>query len=487
VLLARGSSADEVLLVRRADELRFFGGFWAFPGGKIAPEDGDLGGGEAGARLLAAARELFEETGILVARRPDGSFPTSSTAFNAARLEVMENRMRFAAFLEREHLQIRASDYLLIGQITTPEFAPQRFATTFFVAPLPPGQEAVVWPGELVESAWLTAAAMLDRWKRGEVLLSPPTAMTLEAIAGRPALEAPARLAPLFRELAAGAMHPIYFAPCVQMLPLRTPALPPITHTNAFFLGAGPCYLIDPGPQDAAEQARLFMVLDAHRAAGRPLTAVVLSHHHSDHIGAAAATARHCQVPIWAHQRTAEALRGRLTVDRLLAEGDRLDLGRRPDGGGSWYLEVQHTPGHAWGHLTFFDPFYRLLFAGDMVSTSTSVLIPPQDGDLAIYLQSLRRLADLPARLLLPGHGNVSARSRQTILDALEHRAVRERQLLDALAPAARTIEELALELYRGLPEGLMRFACLQIRAGLEKLQREGRAQSMPDGRWQLC
>jgi glyoxylase-like metal-dependent hydrolase (beta-lactamase superfamily II) len=343
-----------------------------------------------------------------------------------------------------------------------------------------------VWPGELVQSEWLTPAEVLERWRRAALLLSPPTVMTLEAIAGRKVLQAPQRLAPVLSDLANGALHPIYFAPCVQMLPLRTPALPPITHTNAFLVGAGPRYLIDPGTDDAAEQARLFQVLDAHQAAGRPLSAVVLTHQHPDHIGAATVCAQRYQVPIWAHAITARKLAGRIRIDRLLAEGDHLDLGPRPDGGGAWHLEVQHTPGHASGHVTLFDPFYGLLFAGDMVSTSTSVLIAPPDGDLAVYMQSLGRLAEVPARLLLPGHGNVSARPRQTLLDALEHRAARERQLVEALTASARTVDELAVELYRGLPENLMRFAKLQIEAGLEKLQREGRVESVADGRWHL-
>ena len=58
--------------------------------------------------------------------------------------------------------------------------------------------------------------------------------------------------------------------------------------------------------------------------------------------------------------------------------------------------------GDGWGHLVFHEPRYRLLFAGDMVSTITSIVIAPPEGDLAVYLQSLRRLGELDCRLLLP-------------------------------------------------------------------------------------
>jgi hypothetical protein len=103
---------------------------------------------------------------------------------------------------------------------------------------------------------------------------------------------------------------------------------------------------------------------------------------------------------------------------------------------------------------------------------------------LTVYLQSLRRLMEVPARLLLPAHGNPSARSRQTLLDAVEHRLARERQLVEALRSGPRTVEELGPEVYRGMPANLMRFAHLQILAGLQKLQREGRAEKVTGERW---
>jgi glyoxylase-like metal-dependent hydrolase (beta-lactamase superfamily II)/8-oxo-dGTP pyrophosphatase MutT (NUDIX family) len=477
VLLTRGPEADEVLLVHRAEHLRFFGGFWAFPGGKVAPEDAN--------RVATAARELFEETGVLLARRADGSFPPSAPDLHEARWAVLEQRRSFTTWLADVGLHLDPRDFRPMGEITTPEFAPVRFATQFYVAHLPANQLAAILPGELDEAQWWAPAEALARWRRGGCLLSPPTAMILQAIEGHRPGEAPARLAPLLAALDAGLMHPIFFVPEVQMLPLRSQGLPPATHTNAYLIGTGPRYLLDPGADDPAEQQRLFEVLDAHRAAGRLLTAVVLTHHHPDHVGAAAATARRYGVPVWAHELTARRLQGRVAVDRLLAEGDRLDLGPRPDGSGSWHLEALHTPGHAVGHLVFYEPFYRLLFAGDMVSTVTSVLIAPQEGDLAVYLQSLRRLVEVPARLLLPAHGSPSARSQHTFQEALDHRAAREQQLIEALRAGARSVEELGPELYRGLPQATMRFAHLQIQAGLDKLQREGKVGTDGQKWWQ--
>jgi endoribonuclease LACTB2 len=141
-------------------------------------------------------------------------------------------------------------------------------------------------------------------------------------------------------------------------------------------------------------------------------------------------------------------------------------------------LQAIHTPGHAPGHLSFWEPRYRLLFVGDMISTLSSVLIPPPpEGDLAVYLDSLRRLQTFPARLLLPAHGSPSARPAFILEQALTHRREREEHLLQSLSAEPRGVPELAVEMYRGLPAELMRFAEMQVVAGLHKLQREGRVE----------
>jgi glyoxylase-like metal-dependent hydrolase (beta-lactamase superfamily II) len=274
-------------------------------------------------------------------------------------------------------------------------------------------------------------------------------------------------------------MAPIWFAPGVRMLPLFSRGLPPATHTNAYLVGTEFPYLIDPGPSDPPEQERLFAALD-DALSGRRLAGVVLTHHHQDHVGAAAVCAARYAAPVLAHAQAVRFLQGKVNVDRPLADGDRLDLGPAPDGAGRWHLDAVHTPGHAPDHLNFWEPKYRLLFVGDMISTLSSVVIAPPDGDLTAYLDSLRGLLRLPARLLLPAHGSPSARPAFLLEEALAHRAKREAQLLEALRAGPRRIAEMSPEIYRGLPANLMRFGELQLLAGLRKLEREGRAVEVP-------
>jgi glyoxylase-like metal-dependent hydrolase (beta-lactamase superfamily II)/8-oxo-dGTP pyrophosphatase MutT (NUDIX family) len=481
VLLAAAPGSPETFLVWRAPALRFMGGFVAFPGGKTHDADAPLVDEANGVslQLLSAVRELFEEAGVLLARREDGSFPPSGDDLSALRRALLDERLTFHDLLRHQRLRLDPRDLTPAGHLVTPPFAPVRFDTAFYVADLPRGQQAEVWPGELTRGQWATAADALAAWQRGEWLLSPPTVSILQTIAGRPVADLPERLRPLLRQLDDGRLPPIWFAPGVLMIPVDCQGLPPTTHTNAYLVGTGPRCLIDPGPTDPGERAKLFRAVEeTWTGAGPVVDAVVLSHHHPDHVGAAVACAERYGVPILAHARTGEWLRDRVRIDRFLDDGDVLELGELS-------LTALLTPGHAPGHLAFHEPRLELLFAGDMVSTLSSIIICPDDGDLALYLASLERLRRLPCRLLLPAHGPPTARAAKTLEDAVAHRAERERQLLTALAAGPRDVGELAREMYRGLPERSMPLAELQVRTGLIKLSREGRAVE-GEGRWRL-
>jgi glyoxylase-like metal-dependent hydrolase (beta-lactamase superfamily II)/8-oxo-dGTP pyrophosphatase MutT (NUDIX family) len=499
VLLAQQPEKPTLFLVRRAESLRFFGGFHAFAGGKVHAADAELAGlfcpseaptpAQELVRIVAAARELFEETGVLIARDSENRFPHSSPQLTHYRKELLEDRLSFRQLLANLGLELSQADFTFVANLVTPAFTTVRFDTHFYLAFAPPGQQAEVWAGELDQGYWTTATALLDEWRKGLCLVSPPTVAMLHAVRGLPARGMAQALQAALAPLANGRIHPIYFAPAVQMIPLRTEALPPSTHTNAYLVGRDHAYLLDPGASDPQEQERLFEVLDDLPDQGIRLEAIVLSHQHPDHTGAAGACSKRYGIPIRAHALTARSLAGKVAVRGDIEAGDQLELGTAPDGQAGWHLQAIHTPGHASGHLVFYDPYYRLLFAGDMVSTLSSVVIAPPEGDLTLYLQSLRRLRDLKARLLLPSHGSVSARPVQTIDEALAHRAKREHALLHALMDEPRPISELVKELYRGVPHELHRLAKCQVLAGLRKLQSEGRAQPVgqeTDETWTL-
>ncbi len=473
--------------------MRFFGGFWAFPGGKVDATDADLTERLAipngwtddhAVRCIAVVRELFEETGVLLARRPDGTFP-KTVEIARFRQPMIDEELSFLSILDELNLRIRGSDFALIGDITTPAFTSLRFETTFFVGHLPEDQDATLIEGELVNLRWTTAADTLADWTKGNCFLSPPTVMTLEAINNHPVDDAPYLIAPSYKSYKQGAIHPIYFAPYVQLIPLRTRALPPSDHTNAFLVGRDPAYLIDPGPDSPEEQAKLFTLLDERIHDGIKVRAIILTHQHFDHLDAANACRDRYGLPIWAHPITAEQIKKDIVTDRYINDSDQLELGQCPNGGGLWSLEAIHTPGHAPGHLAFYDPQYKLMFAADMVSPQTSMIIAPPDGDVQVYLDSLHKLQTYDMRLLLPSHGMPTRNPTRLIEQAIKHRAKREKLLLEALTHEPQSIKDMVPELYKGIAEQLIHLAELQTLAGLIKLRNEGIVEEVNE-QWRL-
>jgi glyoxylase-like metal-dependent hydrolase (beta-lactamase superfamily II)/8-oxo-dGTP pyrophosphatase MutT (NUDIX family) len=439
VLLGRPDD-DAVFLVQRSERLRFMPGFVAFPGGKQDACDGDN-------VATCAARELFEETGVLLGA-PAGDYAEERRA-------VLAN--------ERPFRGVPAETLQYAGRLVTPPFSPARFDTSFYVATLPPGQEAQVWPGELKSGRWWRIADALDAWQCGELLLSPPTFSILEQLREARVDSWAALLQPALAAIEQQPIPPIWFSPGVRMIPLDAAGLPPTRYTNAYVLGTGPRILVDPGPVDPAEQEALLASVGPGE-----VQAILLTHHHPDHIGAVNRLREEWQVPVWAHPDAAERLVGQVRVDRFIEDGTVLSVG-------GLELHAMLTPGHAPGHLALWEPRLRLLFAADLVSPLSSLIIDPEDGDLATYVHSLNRVRELPTRLLLPSHGPPTTRATHLIDQTLKHRAIREEQLLAAWAAGLRDLRELALELYRGSPEQTLRLAERQIESGLIKLRREGR------------
>lgn len=202
-----GPPALEVLMLRRHPESVFAADAWVFPGGRV--DDGDRHGApiaigpsdaEASAALglpsgglaywVAAARECFEEAGILLARHPGtGAWFEPSTDLAAARLaryrrEVHSGATTLAAVLESEGLVLDLSGVHYVSHWITPPRRgnARRFDTRFFVAAVPPGQVAVHDAAETVGSIWTTPADALARGAAGDLRLLIPTVANLETL-----------------------------------------------------------------------------------------------------------------------------------------------------------------------------------------------------------------------------------------------------------------------------------------------------------------
>jgi glyoxylase-like metal-dependent hydrolase (beta-lactamase superfamily II) len=135
------------------------------------------------------------------------------------------------------------------------------------------------------------------------------------------------------------------------------------------------------------------------------------------------------------------------------------------------------TPGHTPDHLAFLEPTSRSLFTGDAVLGRGTSVIDPPEGDLTAYLRSLQRMRDLSPRVIYPGHGPVVLDAVAKLDEYLEHRAMRERQVLEALQDGRRTPEEMVEEIYADQPSELHPLAARSVLAHLLKLETEGRVE----------
>jgi 8-oxo-dGTP pyrophosphatase MutT (NUDIX family) len=186
VLLRASPSRFDVFLVRRHDKVAFMGGAHVFPGGRV--DDGDRLLGEDAAHHVAAARELFEEAGILLARRPGGGMVDLRDARDAGRFRAYRGALAAGAMtmrdlIERERLEVALEALVPFAHWLTPEIEIKRFDTRFFVAAVPPGQDAMHDELETTHGEWLDPVEAIDRCRRDEIALPPPTWTTLRTLA----------------------------------------------------------------------------------------------------------------------------------------------------------------------------------------------------------------------------------------------------------------------------------------------------------------
>jgi 8-oxo-dGTP pyrophosphatase MutT (NUDIX family) len=180
VVRERTGSAPELLMVERAGGMAFAAGALVFPGGRIDEADRQLGDAIGiDAAVVAAIRETVEETAVPVALSPMPDAATSRAVQDAL---VADEPL--ANLMANRGLALDASALTLFARWVPKFHAVRRFDTLFYIARCPEGDwEPRVIEGECTAAAWLTAAEVLDRDKRGEATLIFPTRRNLERLA----------------------------------------------------------------------------------------------------------------------------------------------------------------------------------------------------------------------------------------------------------------------------------------------------------------
>ena len=249
--------------------------------------------------------------------------------------------------------------------------------------------------------------------------------------------------------------------------------------TNTYLVGRGDPILIDTGA-GVPEYVPLLEGYLGERGFSQP-SRVLLTHRHRDHLGGVEqlrARFRGLRVSKMRHR------------DAALPEPiDDLRDGETVHGDGVTLVPV-YTPGHASDHLCYYLVEERALFTGDVILGGSTTVIPADDGDLLEYLASLRRLLSLDVRRIYPAHGPVIEDGPGIIREYLEHRMLRERQIVEALGDHVETIPAIVKRIYVDVAPALHPVAALSVESHLKKLAREGRAREDKErdrpSRWTL-
>lgn len=182
-----------VYLTKRPETMKFMGGFYVFPGGAVDTSDhvqanqieirGERDQSFELAYYVAAARELFEEVGIFLGRKDDGSIVQfdEETEMEYRRLLLKEN-ISFLQILKKEGLHLNLAGLQYFGHIVTPNPSRIRFDTRFFITRLPEGQQPKPDANEISDTLWVSPAEALSKYENNEISLAPPTLHALKTI-----------------------------------------------------------------------------------------------------------------------------------------------------------------------------------------------------------------------------------------------------------------------------------------------------------------
>jgi glyoxylase-like metal-dependent hydrolase (beta-lactamase superfamily II) len=251
----------------------------------------------------------------------------------------------------------------------------------------------------------------------------------------------------------------------IRRLQIPTPFA--VGRVNCYLLSGEPLTLVDTGPNSGKSLDEMERQLGALGHAIEDLDLIVITHQHLDHTGLVEVLAGRSGAEVAAIELMVDFMRNygddaerddqfaaglmiRYGITRPLRDGERLELGDRA-------LEVLHRPGHSPSDTVFWDADRRILIAADHLLpdiSSNPLISRPLDGSserpqaLVTYIESLKRTRELPAEIVLPGHGDPITDHRALIDERLALHERRAEKIHGLIAQRPMTAFEVAQELW---------------------------------------
>ena len=519
VLLLRDTPDGlQVLMTRRSMTASFAPGAYVFPGGGIDAADAQAHGQalrratQSDLRLtqaIAAIRESFEELGILLAQRADG------TAATAEDIAALDRSGPFAAQCAARGLTLTADGVFVFAHWITDRDLPRRFDVPFLVARMPEGQTPVADEAEQFEPVWISPAQALAQHAAGNFFIIFPTIRTLQRLQAFATVDAVLTACavddePLWTSCPRGGLlagkderymeheapfgelmlvspdgqivhaldwqseRPVPLLKNLMRLTAPNPGVMTGPGTNSYLVGDPDTgyIVIDPGPADDGHVQNIW------RAAGGNIRMIVCTHSHADHSPGAKPLQALCaeQPPILGlASRTTARANSFFVPDRELAHDEQLVL-QSAHTDVRHTLRVLHTPGHAANHLCLVLEEDGLLFSGDHVLNGSTTVIDPPDGNMNDYLTSLDLLTqacdDWQIEFILPAHGYVLGFARKSITHLKAHRLQREAKIMAAMqALPEGTLQAWVEHAYADVPSRLWPVAARSLQAHVDRIR----------------
>jgi len=541
VIIARDTDDGlEIFMMRRTEQMVFVGGNYVFPGGGLEAADSDphwaslcdgmedaeanrlLGTSEGGlAYWIAALRECFEESGLLLCRDRRGELVTHDDAaltgeLAELRAQLNAGKTSFANLLQAHRLRPALDQVAYFSHWITPIGAPRRYDTRFLVTAVPLNQTASHDGDESDHHHWIRPADALERQKKGEIQMIAPTIETLKTLAQfadsaalmayartprdipailprratgrdgtrslRPGDAAYAEVGKLDPGMDGTASYEIIpgvvtrLSPRVRRITAPNPGFMTGPGTNSYLIAAGKdVAIIDPGP--ALDVHIDALLAEAQRDGGR-IRWLLATHTHTDHSPAAQRIQNITGAKLIGRPPPEHGNQDReFAPDIEPANAERLLIA-------GCTVRAIHTPGHASNQVIYLLEEENMLFTGDHVMQGSTVVISPPDGNMVDYFTSLRTAQAAGAEWIAPGHGFLIADPKKAIDRIIKHRLERESKVLEALRTlGSGTLDELVVKAYDDVPAKVHPVAARSLHAHLIKLQSEGQVSRSGD-RW---